>query len=61
MPFAAKVITVSDGVADGSRSLAYRVRFQADDRTLTDPEIGEARRGIIAAVEAAIPGAKLRG
>lgn len=49
------------GVADGARSLAYRLRFQAPARTLTDAEIGEARRGIIAAVEAAIPGAKLRG
>jgi phenylalanyl-tRNA synthetase beta chain len=49
------------GVAESTRSLAYRLRFQAGDRTLTDQEIGEARRGIIAAVEAAIPGAKLRG
>jgi phenylalanyl-tRNA synthetase beta chain len=49
------------GVADTSRSLAYRLRFQAADSTLTDPEIGGARRGIIAAVEASITGAKLRG
>ena len=49
------------GVAAASRSLAYRLRFQAGERTLTDHEIGGARRGIIAAVEAAIPGAKLRG
>jgi phenylalanyl-tRNA synthetase beta chain len=49
------------GVPDGARSLAHRLRFQAGDRTLTDSEIGEARRAIIAAVEAAVPGAKLRG
>ena len=31
------------GVPDGSRSLAYRVRFQAPDRTLTDAEVADAR------------------
>ena len=35
------------GVPDGSRSLAYRLRFQAQDRTLTDAEVGEARRRCI--------------
>jgi phenylalanyl-tRNA synthetase beta chain len=48
------------GVAEGSRSLAYRLRFQAPDRTLTDAEVGEARARVIAAVEAAVP-ARLRG
>jgi phenylalanyl-tRNA synthetase beta chain len=48
------------GVADGSRSLAYRLRFQAPDRTLTDAEVGEARKRIIDAVEAALP-VRLRG
>ena len=48
------------GVTDGSRSLAYRLRFQAPDRTLTDAEIGAARSRVIAAVEQAVP-AKLRG
>jgi phenylalanyl-tRNA synthetase beta chain len=48
------------GVTEGSRSLAYRLRFQAPDRTLTDAEVGEARRRLIAAVEAAVP-ARLRG
>ncbi|HQV58637.1 MAG TPA: phenylalanine--tRNA ligase subunit beta, partial [Ilumatobacteraceae bacterium] len=33
-----------------SRSLAYRVRLQAADRTLTDTELAEVRRKIIAAV-----------
>ncbi len=37
-------------VADGSRSLAYRLRFCAPDRTLTDEEIGRLRSLCIAAV-----------
>ena len=48
------------GVADGSRSLAHRLRFQAADRTLTDAEVGEARAAVIAAVESTLP-ARLRG
>jgi phenylalanyl-tRNA synthetase beta chain len=48
------------GVVDGRRSLAYRLRLQAADRTLTDAEIGTRRREIIDAVEAAHP-ATLRG
>ena len=35
----------------GSRSLAYRLRFCALDRTLTDEEIGTLRASVIAAVE----------
>jgi phenylalanyl-tRNA synthetase beta chain len=42
------------------RSLTYRVRFQAPDRTLTDDELGAARQRLIDAVEAAHP-ATLRG
>ena len=49
-----------EGVRDGARSLAYRVRLQATDRTLTDAEVGAVRQQIIAAVEAAYP-AELRG
>ena len=48
------------GVGEGSRSLAYRLRFQAPDRTLTDAEVGAARSAVIAAVEGALP-ARLRG
>ncbi len=48
------------GLSEGSRSLTYRLRFSAADRTLTDAEVGELRAGCIAAVEAALP-AKLRG
>jgi phenylalanyl-tRNA synthetase beta chain len=48
------------GIVQGSRSLAYRLRFCALDRTLTDAEVGEIRARCIAAVESA-HGAQLRG
>jgi phenylalanyl-tRNA synthetase beta chain len=48
------------GVAEGSRSLAYRLRFQAQDRTLTDDEVGAVRQAAIDAVTAEHP-AELRG
>ena len=35
------------GVPEGSRSLAYRLRFQAPDRTLTDTEVAEIRQRCI--------------
>jgi phenylalanyl-tRNA synthetase beta chain len=47
-------------VEDGYRSLAYRLRFCAFDRTLTDAEVGELRAACIAAVESAFR-ARLRG
>lgn len=47
-------------VAAGRRSLAFTVRLQADDRTLTDDNVATARAALIAAVEAAHP-ATLRG
>ena len=47
-------------VADGRRSLAFALRFQADDRTLTDAEVAEVRQGCIDAVQTALP-ATLRG
>lgn len=46
------------GVAEGSRSLAYRLRLQAADRTLTDDEVAGIRAKCIAAAEKL--GAKLR-
>ena len=49
-----------DQVGRGRRSLAYSVRLQAQDRTLTDDEIGATRLALIAAVEQA-HGASLRG
>ena len=47
------------GVADGRRSLAYRLRFQAPDRTLTDGEVAEVRARCIEGATAV--GATLRG
>ena len=47
-------------LGDGKRSLAYRLRFNALDHTLTDEEVGEVRRRCIEAVESALP-ATLRG
>jgi phenylalanyl-tRNA synthetase beta chain len=49
-----------DQLGEERRSLAFRLRFQADDRTLTDEEVAEARLACIAAVEAA-HWAELRG
>ncbi len=49
-----------EGVADGSRSLAYRIRFDSPERTLTDAEVAEARQALIDAVVGA-HGATLRG
>jgi phenylalanyl-tRNA synthetase beta chain len=46
------------GVAEGSRSLAYRLRLQALDRNLTEDDIADARRGVEAA--ATKLGAELR-
>ena len=48
------------GLADGTRSLTYRLRFQAPDHTLTDAEVAEARRSCIDTV-AKQQGATLRG
>jgi len=47
-------------VAVGRRSLAYAVRLQAVDRTLTDAEVADVRTKLIGAVESQF-GAQLRG
>ncbi len=39
-----------EGMPAGSRSLAYRLRFQAHDRTLTDAEVADVRQACIDAV-----------
>ncbi len=44
--------------AEGTRSLAYRVRLQAADRNLTDADVADVRRGVEAA--ATKLGAQLR-
>ncbi|MEY4339486.1 MAG: phenylalanyl-tRNA synthetase beta chain, partial [Actinomycetota bacterium] len=38
------------GVTDGQRSLAYRLRLQASDRTLTDADVAQTRDKVIAGV-----------
>ena len=48
------------GVADGRRSLAYTLRLQAPDRTLTDADVAAVRQQIIDAVQSQLP-ATLRG
>ena len=48
------------GVAEGRRSLAYTLRFQAPDRTLTEADVAQARATVISAVESTV-GATLRG
>ncbi|MEM7341744.1 MAG: phenylalanine--tRNA ligase subunit beta [Actinomycetota bacterium] len=50
----------SDELGDGVRSLAYSLRFQAQDRTLTDTELADVRHSCIAAAEKA-HNATLRG
>ncbi|MFM7123971.1 MAG: hypothetical protein ACKOXW_01645, partial [Actinomycetes bacterium] len=47
------------GVSEDSRSLAYRLRLQAPDRTLTDVEVSDVRAKCISAAEKL--GAVLRG
>ena len=41
----------SEQLGEGRRSLAYQVRLQAPDRTLTDDEVADVRRRCIAQVE----------
>jgi phenylalanyl-tRNA synthetase beta chain len=48
------------GIPPGQKSLGIRIRYQADDRTLTDEEVNAAR-GEAVKVLAAEFGAKLRG
>ena len=47
-------------LGERKRSLAYRLRFNALDHTLTDEEVGEMRSRCIEAVQSALP-ATLRG
>ena len=43
------------GVSEGRRSLAYALRFQAADRTLTEADVAQARTTIIDAVQSTLP------
>ncbi|HEX6419507.1 MAG TPA: hypothetical protein VFZ77_13485, partial [Acidimicrobiales bacterium] len=49
-----------EGIAPGHRSLAYTLRLDAPDHTLTEDEVAEVRRRCIEAVQAELP-ATLRG
>ena len=48
------------GVPEGRRSLAFRLRLQAADRTLTDADVADARQQVIEVVASTV-GATLRG
>jgi phenylalanyl-tRNA synthetase beta chain len=50
----------SEQLGAGRKSLAFRLRFQEPDRTLTDTEVAGAREAIIGAAES-VHGATLRG
>ena len=50
-PWSCSTSTGGPAVREGSRSLAYRLRFCALDRTLTDGEVAGLRSQCIAAVE----------
>lgn len=55
MPVSVELFDVfrSDQLGTGRRSLAFRLRFQAPDRTLTDTEVAAVREAVIAHVESA--------
>jgi phenylalanyl-tRNA synthetase beta chain len=40
-----------DNVPPGAKSLAFRVYFQASDRTLTNEEVDRSLQGLLAALE----------
>ncbi len=50
----------NEALGSDRRSLAFRLRLQADDHTLTDEEVGRARAAVVSAVESA-HAATLRG
>jgi phenylalanyl-tRNA synthetase beta chain len=53
-------VWTGEQLGDGSKSLAFALRFRAPDRTLTAEEVGAARDAALAAAETAT-GAVLRG
>ena len=46
-------------IPEGHKSLAYRLTYQTDDKTLTDKEVAKLRKKIIKALEKQL-GASLR-
>jgi phenylalanyl-tRNA synthetase beta chain len=49
-----------DPIAQGKKSLAYAISFQADDRTLSDSDVTKVREKIIARLKREL-GAEVRG
>ncbi|MCP3964101.1 MAG: phenylalanine--tRNA ligase subunit beta [bacterium] len=43
-------------IGEGKKSLAYRLTYQSDDRTLTDQEVAAVRQQVVAAVEQQLGG-----
>ena len=44
-----------EGVPEGKKSLAFNLRFRAEDRTLTDSEVGEVFSALQDRIEASTP------
>jgi phenylalanyl-tRNA synthetase beta chain len=49
-----------DSIPAGTKSLAYALRYQADDRTLTDKDVEKAHKGVESRLRHVL-GAKIRG
>jgi phenylalanyl-tRNA synthetase beta chain len=53
-------VYAGENVPEGMRSLAYRIRFRAADRTLTADEVNRALNGLTRVLEREV-GATVRG
>src|SRR5581483_5555150 len=53
-------VYTGEQVGAGRKSLAYALLYQADDRTLTDAEVNEMHREVVARLRRAL-GAEVRG
>ena len=53
-------VYTGEQVGEGNKSLAYRLRFRAPDRTLTDEDVAERREAVAAALREQL-GGELRG
>jgi phenylalanyl-tRNA synthetase beta chain len=53
-------VYTGEGIPTGKKSLAYRVTYQAPDRTLTESEIEQAQSALVAVLRTGL-GAELRG
>jgi phenylalanyl-tRNA synthetase beta chain len=39
-----------ESIPEGRKSMAFRIRYQSEDRTLTDEEVQEVHAGIVGAL-----------